>query len=567
MPLPRLKLINENPKRPAVIALEKMEQLLERPEGVWREGEIIHLDGWRTIKYKESSDQINVIAELVSATVCASCGATAARLKKNGLTGPRHVRDVPFHFKPVTIHYRAQRYLCRRCKTSVQQPAPGIHQAHLMTERLVYHLAAKGFDLRSNFAGISRETGVSDRTIRQIFTNCAVNLEQNAVIETPSWLSIDEVYPSRNQRECTAVTDPVEKKVVNLIKRDKIDNFERWLRQLPKSEKVEVVTIDFWPAYRATVKRVLPAAAIVVDRFHVQNLLSKALIEALAVIRDRLSVTDRKEYLRRRSLVLKSRHHLSETRRGHELLSEVEAVETSLQQLPALAVAYELKEEFADILQLGSRETAEERADAWLEKIANLVVYLGEKYKNQCRRLNKYPFKSVIETFTEWRTEILNYIDYRDRFPLKATNAFAEMANGKIKEANRLGKGYNFEVLRMKLLYGALLVGQVSPHFASEHEFHQAQQPPTSNPESDGSQSNRSNLARLEAARESRDEIKKLIVNPRENADWSIRFADANQITDGTVKNETLPRAKSKRVRQTDSFDEGQLNLFSKCKK
>lgn len=559
MPLPRSKPINEKPKQTKLNALQRIEQRFEGEAGVWREGEIIHLDGWRTITFKESSEQINAITELTVPTVCL-CRASAPELVKNGSTGLRTVRDVPFHFKPVKIYYRAQRYLCSKCKRSVQQPAIGVHPSHLMTERLVNYLAAKAFDLRSNFAGVARETGVSERTIRNIFTDYAVSLEHRAISETPAWLAIDEVYPARNKRECTAVTDPVEKKVVNLIKRNKTENFEFWLRQLPDPERLEVVTMDLCPVYRATVKRVLPQVALVADRFHVQNLLNQTLKDVLAVIRARLTVTEHKEYMRRRSLLLKSRHHLSETVRGSEGRSEAEVVEEWFKRLPALAIAYELKEEFADILQLACRERASLRADAWLIQISNFAVFFAQKYENQCRRLSKYPFKNVIETFSEWRGEILNYIDYRDRFPIKATNAFAEMANGKIKEANRLGKGYNFEVLRMKLLYGALMANQISPHFARGSEFYNSSPPmPTLGV---AGKSNDSNLARLEEARESRDEIKKLIENPRENGAWSARFADAGQAPHSPLGQGTAQGTESKSARQINSSDEAQMNLF-----
>ena len=47
-----------------------------------------------------------------------------------------------------------------------------------------------------------------------------------------------------------------------------------------------------------------------------------------------------------------------------------------------------------------------------------------------------------------WRIEIFNYFDY------PYTNAASESVNNLIKHIMRAGRGYNFDVLRAKTLYG-----------------------------------------------------------------------------------------------------------------
>lgn len=53
-------------------------------------------------------------------------------------------------------------------------------------------------------------------------------------------------------------------------------------------------------------------------------------------------------------------------------------------------------------------------------------------------------FASMVEN---WRTEIFNYFDYR------FTNAITESINRVSKEISSQGRGYNFKVLRAKILY------------------------------------------------------------------------------------------------------------------
>ena len=59
-----------------------------------------------------------------------------------------------------------------------------------------------------------------------------------------------------------------------------------------------------------------------------------------------------------------------------------------------------------------------------------------------------------------WRPEIFNYFD------TPITNAFTEALNGLAKIANRMGRGYSFEAIRAKLLFGpAKQPGKRKPPF------------------------------------------------------------------------------------------------------
>lgn len=53
-----------------------------------------------------------------------------------------------------------------------------------------------------------------------------------------------------------------------------------------------------------------------------------------------------------------------------------------------------------------------------------------------------------------WRTEILAFFDH----PI--TNGYTEALNGATKVINRMGRGYSFEVLRGRVLFGGELAPQ-----------------------------------------------------------------------------------------------------------
>ena len=62
--------------------------------------------------------------------------------------------------------------------------------------------------------------------------------------------------------------------------------------------------------------------------------------------------------------------------------------------------------------------------------------------------LTRVNFKELVTAVENWKPEILNF------FGTGATNAYTEAANGLAKIANRNGRGYSFEAIRAKIIYG-----------------------------------------------------------------------------------------------------------------
>lgn len=56
-------------------------------------------------------------------------------------------------------------------------------------------------------------------------------------------------------------------------------------------------------------------------------------------------------------------------------------------------------------------------------------------------------FSDIISFMRNWWVEIFNYYDYR------ITNGYTESANNLVKEMNRMGRGYSFDVIKARILY------------------------------------------------------------------------------------------------------------------
>jgi transposase len=443
MPLPRLKIVNHKPKEIAASDWMHLQKMLDDVPGDWCEGDILNLGSIKTIKFKETATDIFVLAIVTAEkgaqkSLACSCGAGQSNLKKNGMTAVISVLDQPIRGKQTQIYYRAHRYFCRACKKTVQQPCPDRDEHHRLTKRLVGYIERTSLDIRRNFSDIARETGVAERVVRNIFTAHAVKLERERRIATPAWIAVDEVYPKSRRNVRCVITDPLQRTVLDFLSDKSSKTLFRWLLQLPNRHEIKVVSMDMDKGFRLAVSEALPNAKIVIDRFHVHNILSVALKEVLDVVRESLTRKQREEQMRPEYLLLKSRYQLTDKKSAGIKdcqKSEKQIVEQWLHEVPDVARAYTLKEDFSDILQMAKRDAAERRTTIWLEQLAAFLDYFLDKYSRECRRLRKYPFRNVPSTFGFWLSEILNYIDYKNEFSIRVTNAFAEFANGQIKQA------------------------------------------------------------------------------------------------------------------------------------
>lgn len=105
---------------------------------------------------------------------------------------------------------------------------------------------------------------------------------------------------------------------------------------------------------------------------------------------------------------------------------------------PHVATAYRLKEAFYDIYDAPTKAEAEKRLDAWRASIPASM------------KKGKKSFTPLLTSTRNWREEMLAFFDH----PI--SNGYTEALNGVAKVINRAGRGYSFEVLRARLLFGKI---------------------------------------------------------------------------------------------------------------
>ena len=96
--------------------------------------------------------------------VCVGCGS--GRLIGHGRI-KQVIRDMPTHGKRVAIYVDTRRWCCADCGKTIMEALPAVNAMRDMTERLCQWIGQQS--LKRTFASIADNTGLDEKTIRNIF--------------------------------------------------------------------------------------------------------------------------------------------------------------------------------------------------------------------------------------------------------------------------------------------------------------------------------------------------------------------------------------------------------------
>lgn len=331
--------------------------------------------------------------------------------------------DTPMQMQPVRLEISRPRYRCTTCGTMITPELTFLDEKRRATKRLVDAIRERCLGM--TFHALAEQTGLAVNTIKNIAQDLIVDLERTVHYETPVIMGIDEVNLAGGMR--CVITNLATNNAFQMLEFRTQEHMKPFFKNLPDKEKVEWVCTDMWRPFKRSFSQYLPNARLVIDKFHVVAMAS----EALEAERKKYQVTlDRTERIQ----VKKSIRWLTLKRPGSLSPAEVEALEVVRRVIPDLAVAYDFKEAFYRIYDDPSKESAMRAFEAW---------------ENTLPDTGLDGFRSLAKTVHNHYEDIFAYWDS----PSRITNAYTEGLNGLTKVANRMGRGYSYEIIRAKMLY------------------------------------------------------------------------------------------------------------------
>lgn len=359
---------------------------------------------------------------------CPRCGSKDVVRKGVNL---RMLRGVPVGRTQVHFAVHVPRVRCDRCDLTRQVCIPFAEEKRRHTrqfERYALELAQL-----TTTAHAARHLGVSWDTVRDIESRYLGKRYRKPKLKHLKQLAIDEIYLGKSVRFLTVVLD-LESGAIVFIGRGKgaeaLDPF--WKRLHGSRARIEAVAADMSPAYALAVRKHLPDAVLVNDRFHVIKLYNELLTELRRALHREATTQLEKDVLKgTRWLLLKRLDNLDEQRNEPGRLLQ------ALQLNQSLAVAYYLRDDLNEFWEQPDKRSAERWLDAWIEDAEGSGIRLLQKFA---------------KTLASRRNSLLAWYDY----PI--STGPLEAVNNKIKLLNRQAFGYRnraFFELKLFALHNA----------------------------------------------------------------------------------------------------------------
>ena len=259
-------------------------------------------------------------------------------------------------------------------------------------------------------------------------------------------IGVDEISFKKGYKYITIIYDLSDGKAkpIDYNQGNKRESLEAFFRKLTEQQKTSIKTVntDMAKAYIAAIKGELPQADIIIDKFHLVNLLNqavdlvrKSIIAGMAKktnqqimkkgglkitgqeiekIQKRIGGLTSKETSKARWVLLKHQRNHSQSQAG--LLAKLEKLNSPLYK------AYLLKEQFYEIYKSGGNpEQSVQRIKDWIEEV------------KQTKLRALIDFCKTVESNMDY---IANYFKYG------RTSGAIEGVNNKIKVIKRMAYGY-----------------------------------------------------------------------------------------------------------------------------
>lgn len=353
---------------------------------------------------------------------CSACGS--AHVASRGQV-ERRFRCPPIGHRPVTAVLPIPRVWCLNCG-GVRQVALDFAEPRRSYTKAFGRYALELSRLMT-IQDVAHHLGVSWDVIKEIVKEDLRRRFARPKLKHLRQLAIDEICIGSGHRYLTIVLDLESGAVVHVGRGKGGAALEAFFKRLRRSgAKVEAVATDMSPAYIEAVRRRLPDATLVFDRFHVMKLFNDKLTELRRQLHRQATAEHKRVLKGVRWLLVKRPENLDPQRNERERLEE------ALQLNEPLALAYYLKEELSEFWEQDDEEQATVFLLDWLARAeVSGVAILVE----------------VAQTLRRHALGLVAYYDYPiSTGPLEGTN-------NKIKTMQRQAYGYrDQEFFHLKIL-------------------------------------------------------------------------------------------------------------------
>ena len=386
---------------------------------------------------------IKVFKGFLKSNYCACPHCNSKNIVKNGSRN-RKIKYIPIQNYNIQLKLNVQRYICKECKKTFSPSTNIVGNNSSISNNLKYTIA---LELQKNISltSIAKRYNISISSVQRIMDNCYSNFKVNKE-HLPEAICIDEFKSVKNIDGAMSFVfaDYRTKSIVDIVEDRKLNSLTEYFSRfsLEARNNVKYICMDMYTPYISLVNSIFPNAKIVLDKFHIINLVNRAFNQTRISIMN--SIQDdslkRKFKLFWKSLLkyypdlCQVNYYCQSFKRK---LSSKDKVDYLLEKSPELEVNFNI---YQDIIQ-AIKHNNFKRFESVVKK------YLGTKEKVSKKMI------IALKTLKKY----MKYIE--NMFESNITNGLIEGLNNKIKSIKRTAFGYSsFSNFKKRILIQAGII-------------------------------------------------------------------------------------------------------------
>ena len=386
---------------------------------------------------------IKVFKGFLKSNYCACPHCNSKNIVKNGSRN-RKIKYIPIQNYNIQLKLNVQRYICKECKKTFSPSTNIVGNNSSISNNLKYTIA---LELQKNISltSIAKRYNISISSVQRIMDNCYSDFKVNKE-HLPEAICIDEFKSVKNIDGAMSFVfaDYRTKSIVDIVEDRKLNSLTEYFSRfsLEARNNVKYICMDMYTPYISLVNSIFPNAKIVLDKFHIINLVNRAFNQTRISIMN--SIQDdslkRKFKLFWKSLLkyypdlCQVNYYCQSFKRK---LSSKDKVDYLLEKSPELEVNFNI---YQDIIQAIKHNN--------FKKFESVVKkYLGTKEKVSKKMI------IALKTLKKY----MKYIE--NMFESNITNGLIEGLNNKIKSIKRTAFGYSsFSNFKKRILIQAGII-------------------------------------------------------------------------------------------------------------
>ena len=307
---------------------------------------------------------------------CPACGHSHVHVVERFR---RWWRTLPIGARSVWIEMLVPKVQCQSCGARRRVPVRFAEPKRRHTKRFErYAMKLLRFMTPSDAA---RHLGISWDLANEIQKRRLKRRFARPKLKRLKRIAVDEIHLGKRHRFITLVLDLDSRTVVFVGDGKGGDALKPFWKRLKSSRaRIRAVATDMSPAYVAAVRKNLPKARLVFDRFHVIKLFNEKLTQLRRELYWEAVTLLQKDVLKgTRWLLLKNPDNLDDRKNERQRLHE------ALELNHSLAVAYYLKEDLRQFWEQPDRRTAERFLKDWCARAEASGIRILQKFANTLR--------------------------------------------------------------------------------------------------------------------------------------------------------------------------------------